>query len=163
MASEDVERGGDLGELLAQRGDRAVQLVDLGARLIALLNQLAQPDVAGVDFLLRQRGALLGRGQLRLQLLRAVAQRSSLLLRRGEPGHLLFEIGAHGLQRLDVAPQALEFAQLQVDLFLVGADDGVGVAQFAAQLVGAGRLLPGLRGQLGELCRQRCRARRCWP
>ena len=78
-----------------------------------------------------------------------------VLLRRGERGDLAFEIGAHALQRLDVAAQALDLLELQLDLFLVGANQGVGLAQFAGRLVGARFLLVGLGGKLGDPRRQR--------
>ena len=97
---------------------------------------------------MRERGLFLLGGELGFQLLRAVAHgcRGFLLLCKG--GDLGFEIGPDGLQSFEVAPQTLDLAQLQLDLLLVGADDRVGIAQLAAQLIALGDGALQLRGQL---------------
>ncbi len=104
----------------------------------ARLPSSRQADVPGIDLLLRERGLFLLGGELGFELLRAIAQgcRGILLWRQG--GDLRLEIGPDGFQSFEVAPQALDLAQLQVDLLLVGADDRVGVAQLAAQLITLG-------------------------
>ena len=73
-----------------------------------------------VDVLLRQETCVLGVGELGFELLAAVAQRAGgrldLLLPGGEPGDAGLELGAHLLQRGDVAAQAFELLELGVDL-----------------------------------------------
>src|SRR5439155_2516592 len=79
----NIESGGDLGELLAQRGKLRAELLDLGARRpaglllggkrrlgrLGALAERAQPDVAAVDLLLRENSLFLRGGEPRLQLL----------------------------------------------------------------------------------------------
>jgi hypothetical protein len=48
---------------------------------------------------------------------------------------LSLEIGPNTLEGVEIAAQALDLAQLQLDFFLVGADDRIRVAQLPCQPV----------------------------
>ena len=58
------------------------------------------------------------------------------------------------MQRRDIALQALDLPQLQLDLVLVGGDGGAGVSQLAGRLVGARRRLLLLSGERRDAGRQ---------
>ena len=158
-----VERLGDARQLLLQRRKLRGQIAHR-----ALL--LRDAHVAGVDVLLRERGALLRGREARLQFLAAIARGGEvlgvLLRLRGERRDLALKIGAHLLQGVDVVLQACDLAQLQLDLVLAGRDralrlgeSSLALAELLRRLVGLGRKLLHLRRQRIALLRRRCELR----
>ena len=74
-------------------------------------------SLASASRVSRARGLVAGRAELGQQpaaLLVGAAET------RAELGHLRLELAAHLLQRLDVAPQLDQLAELELDLFLAG-------------------------------------------
>ena len=162
----NIERRRDTRQLLAQRGELHIQLVDArqgvaadfflrGEPLLGLVGppaEVPQPNLASIDLLLGERRLLPLGGKTSLEFFCSVAQHRQILL-----GLLLrqcrdfsLEIGPDALESIDIAPQALDLAQLQLDFFLVGADDRTSIAQLPCQPVA-------FCERVCELCRQiRC-------
>ena len=134
----------------AQQGVRAVGL-DLRGEMLKFASDQAEAEGASVEWIEADMRYV----KLAEPVDAAISMFDGIDALRGKPGDLAFELGAHRLQRLDVAPQALELAQLQLDLLLIGAGQCVRIAQLAAQLVGACRLVAGAGGEFGDLGSQR--------
>ena len=124
--------------MLAKRNDLIVEERDLIALLRAevfglaqfalgpeiKVLQLGEADFAGLDFGLRERGAVFLAGKRGFQLSASVARGGEFIAHRGNlvvmrldrRSHLAdlpFQIGPHGLQRLDIAAQLLGLREQQ--------------------------------------------------